>query len=280
MPISQYAHPEVLVDTQWVADHLNDPNVRLVEVDMSPQTYNAGHIPGAVFWNGFTDLLLPEQRINLDTTALEKLLARSGIANDTTVVTYGSHPAAGGWLFWFLKVFGHRDVRVLNGSRQKWMAQGRPLTTEPTIVTPTDYHTQALDSSLRALREYVYESIDRADRVLVDVRTPQEYRGEWFMVQPPKGRERAGHIPRAVHVGYELAHNDDGTFKPVDALQSLYTGKGITPDQEVITYCAVGARSGHIWFVLKYLLGYPNVRNYDGSWNEWSQLPDMAIALC
>ena len=276
MSLSQYAHPEVLVDTQWVIDHLNDLNVRLVEVDMTPQAYNTGHIPGAVFW-GESDLLLPDQRINFDPTALEKLLARSGIANPTTTIAYSSHPAAEGLLFWFLKVFGHHDVRILNGGRQKWMAEGRPLTTEPTLLTPTHYHTQAPNLSLRALREYVQESIGRLERVLVDVRTPQEYSGEWFMMQPPEGTERAGHIPGAVHVGCELAHNDDGTFKSVDALQSLYGGKGITPDKEVMTYCTVGARSGHIWFVLKYLLGYPNVRNYDGSWNEWSQLPDIAI---
>ena len=276
MPLSQYAHPEVLVDTQWVVDHLSDSNVRLVEVDMSTQAYNAGHIPGAVFWAG-SDLLLPDQRINFDPTALEKLLARSGIANDTTTIAYSSYPAAAGLLFWFLKVFGHQDVRILNGGRQKWMAEGRPLTTEPTLVAPTHYHAQAPDPSLRALREYVQESIGRTDRVLVDVRTPQEYSGEWFMMQPPEGTERAGHIPGAVHVGYELTHNDDGTFKSAHALQSLYSGKGITPDKEVMTYCTVGARSGLIWFVLKYLLGYPNVRNYDGSWNEWSQLPDMAI---
>jgi len=270
MSLFEYAHPEVLVDTQWVVDHLTDPNVRLVEVDMSPQAYNAGHIPGAILWGG-SDLLLPDRRINFDPIALEKLLARSGIANDTTVVAYGSHLAVGGWIFWLLNVFGHRNVRVLNGGRQKWIAEGRPLTSEPTLVSPTDYHAQASDPSLRALRGYVQESIERVDRVLLDVRTPQEYSGEWFMTQPPQGIERAGHIPSAVHVGYELAHNDDGTFKPVDALQSLYSSKGITNDKEAITYCAVGARSGHIWFILKYLLGYPNVRNYDGSWNEWSR---------
>ena len=276
MTLSQYAHPEVLVDTQWVVDHLNDPNVRLVQTDMSPQVYNAGHIPGTVFWNA-TDLLLPDQRTNFDPVAMVGLLARSGITNDTTVITYGDYPAVGGWLFWLLKVFGHRDVRVLNGGRQKWIAEGRPLTTEQPIITPTDYHAQAADASLQASREYVQESMTQADRVLVDVRTAQEYSGEWFFTQPPEGTERGGHIPGAVHMGYELAFNDDGTFKPIEGLQSLYSSKGITPDKEAIAYCALGARSGHTWFVLKYLLGYPNVRNYDGSWNEWSRFPDMPI---
>lgn len=272
----QYAHPEVLVDTQWLFDHLSDPNVRLVETDMNSQTYNDGHIPGAVFWDS-TDLLLPDQRINFNIAALEGLLARSGITNDTTVITYGSYPAVGAWLFWLLKVFGHRDVYVLNGGRQKWMAEGRPLTTQQPIITPTHYHAQVPDASLRALREYVQESIGQAERVLVDVRTPQEYNGEWFMTKAPEGTERAGHIPGAVHVPYELALNDDGTFKSSDALQALYDSRGITADKEAIAYCAVGARSGHTLFVLKYLLGYPNVRNYDGSWNEWSRLPDLAV---
>jgi thiosulfate/3-mercaptopyruvate sulfurtransferase len=275
MTLSQYAHSEVLIDTQWVVDHLSDPNIRLIQTDMSPQAYNAGHIPGTVFW-GATDLLLPDQRTNFDTVAMQGLLARSGISNDTTVITYGDYPAVGGWLFWLLKVFGHRDVRVLNGGRQKWIAEGHPMTTEPPIITPSEYHAQAPDASLRASREYVQESIGQADRVLVDVRTTQEYSGEWFFTKPPEGTERAGHIPSAVHICDQLTLNDDGTFKPFDALQSLYSSKGITPDKEVIPYCTVGARSGHTWFVLKYLLGYPNVRNYDGSWNEWSRLPEMA----
>lgn len=276
MTLSQYAHSEVLVDTQWVVDHLSDTNVRLVQTDMNLQAYNAGHIPGTVFWN-VTDLLLPDQRTNFDPVAMEGLLARSSITNDTTIIAYGDYPAVGAWLFWLLKVFGHRDVRVLNGSRQQWIAEGHPLTIDLPIITPTDYYAQAPDASLRASREYVQESIGQAERVLVDVRTAQEYSGEWFFTQPPEGTERGGHIPSAVHIDYELALNEDGTFKSIDALQSLYSDKGITADKEAITYCAVGGRSGHTWFVLKYLLGYPNVRNYDGSWNEWSRFPDMPV---
>ncbi|MBD6615182.1 sulfurtransferase [Komarekiella sp. 'clone 1'] len=272
-----YVHPEVIVDTQWIADHLSDPKVRLVEGDLSSQLYNVGHIPGAVFWNLFTDIMRPDGQINFDTDVWERLLERSGIANDTTVIVYGDLPATGAWIFWLLKVLGHQDVRVLNGGRRKWIAEGRPLTTEQPIVTPTQYRVQNPDASLRAPHKDVLESIKRTDRVLVDVRSPQEYSGEWFYNKPPEATERTGHIPSATHVYYELALNDDGTFKPINELQALYGGKDITADKEVITYCAVGARSGHTWFVLKYLLGYPHVRNYDGSWNEWSQLPDTPI---
>lgn len=277
MSFSQYAHPEVLVDTQWVVDHLSDSNVRLIEADVTPEMYNTGHIPGAVFWNGFTDLLLPDWRTNFDTDALEKLLARSGITNNTTVITYGDYPATGGWLFWFLNVFGHHNVRVLNGGRQKWIAEDRPLTTKEPLIIPTHYRAQIPDASLRASCDYVRESMGQTNRVLVDVRTPQEYKGEWLMTEPPKETERAGHIPGAVHIPYELTFNEDGTFKSVEQLQVIYTDKGITPDKEAIAYCAVGVRAGYTWFVLKYLLGYPNVRNYDGSWNEWSKLPNMPV---
>ncbi|WP_193196449.1 sulfurtransferase [Nostoc sp. MG11] len=272
-----YAHPEVIVDTQWVADHLSDPKVRLVDGDLGSQAYNVEHIPGAVFWNFFTDIMLPDGHTNFDTDSWERLLERSGIANDTTVIVYGDLPAAGGWIFWLLKVLGHQDVRVLNGGRRKWIAEGRPLTTEQPTVTPTQYHVQNPDAGLRALHKDVREYIGRTDRVLVDVRSPQEYNGEWFYNKPPEGTERTGHIPSATHVYYELTLNDDGTFKPINELQALYGGKDITADKEVITYCAVGARSGHTWFVLKYLLGYPHVRNYDGSWNEWSRLPNTPI---
>lgn len=271
-----YDHPEAFVDTQWVADHLNHPNVRLIEGDISSHAYDAGHIPGAVFW-GFTDLMLPNQQLNFDPVAIEGLLSRSGITNDTTVVAYGHYPAVGGFIFWLLKVFGHHDVRVLNGGCPKWIAETRSLSTEPAIISPTQYRAQTPNSALRARYEDVLGSLDATDRVLVDVRSPQEYRGEWFMMAPPQDDEHAGHIPGAVHLNYERALNHDSTFKSVRELQALYDSKGITPDKDIITYCAVGARSGHTWFILKYLLGYPQVRNYDGSWNEWSRLPDPLI---
>ncbi|MBD2409173.1 sulfurtransferase [Nostoc calcicola FACHB-3891] len=275
--MSQYTHNNILVDTQWLFEHLNHPNIRLIQADMNPQTYNAGHIPGAVFWNITTDLLLPDYRINFDPGTWQKLLENSGITNKTTVVTYGDFAATSAWLFWLFKVFGHGDVRVFNGGYQKWMSEGRPVTVDSQIITPTEYQLQTPDANLRAFFDDVQESIGKSDSVLVDVRTPQEYGGKWFFMQPPQETERAGHIPGAVSVYYELALNEDGTFKSVEELQKLYTSKNITSDKQVITYCAVGARSAHTWFVLKYLLGYSKVRNYDGSWNEWSRIPNIPI---
>lgn len=274
--MSQYAHPEVLVDTQWLSNHLNDPNLRIIEVDMSPP-YQDAHVPGAVFWNIFTDLLLPELRMNLDAKSFEKLMSKSGITNDTMVIAYGSYPGTGAWIFWLLKLFGHENVRVLNGGYQKWKSENRPLTTELSTFQPVQYSAKAPDASLRVLHEEVQASIGRHKSVLLDVRTSQEYSGECFFDRPPKESERTGHIPGAVHIEHILSLNEDGTFKSFNELKTLYTSKGITPDKEVFPYCAIGGRSGYTWFVLKYLLGYPNVRNYDGSWNEWSRLPDVAI---
>ncbi|MDJ0534162.1 MAG: sulfurtransferase [Xenococcaceae cyanobacterium MO_207.B15] len=275
--MSEYVHPETLVDTQWLSEHLEDPNVRIIEMDLSSQFYDNGHIPGAVFWNP-NDLLKPDSRINFDTTAIEKLLASSGITNNTTVVTvHSSFIATSGCIFWLLKVFGHPDVRILNGGRHKWIEDGYSLTTEKTIVTPTNYHAKSPNHSLRISVEEVEQSINKDDCILLDVRTPQEYCGELFLMNPPTENERGGHIPGAVHLFYELAHNDDGTFKSFAELEKIYREKGITPDKFIIPYCAVGARSGHTWFILKYLLGYPSVKNYDGSWNEWSRIPSLPV---
>jgi thiosulfate/3-mercaptopyruvate sulfurtransferase len=275
--MSQYAHPEVLVDTEWLALHLNDSNVRMVEVDVSPEPYKDAHIPGAVFWNILSDLLLPNLSINFDPTAIEALLSKSGITNQTTVVAYGSYPGTGAWIFWLLKLFGHNDVRVLNGGHQKWIAEGRPVTAKLSTFELTQYYAQAPDANLRVLHEEVQASIGQAERLLLDVRTLAEYDGRLFLSEPPQGTERAGHIPGAVHIEHLLTLNEDGTFKSRDELQALYSNKGVTPDKEVFLYCAIGGRSGYTWFVLKYLLGYPKVRNYDGSWNEWSRLPNTVI---
>jgi thiosulfate/3-mercaptopyruvate sulfurtransferase len=275
--MSQYTHPEVLVDTQWLMDRLNDPTVRLVEVDMNPEPYKDAHIPGAVFWNIFADILTPNLGINLDPIAIAKLLSRSGISRETTVIACGSNPATGAWIFWLLKLFGHDKVYVLNGGYQKWVAEGCPLTLELSSFAPTQYRAKSPDANLRVLQAEVQASLNRTDCVLLDVRTPQEYCGEVFMLKPPEGTERGGHIPGAVHLEHTLTLNEDGTFKSAEELYTLYSNQGITADKQVFPYCAIGGRSAYTWFVLKYLLGYPNVRNYDGSWNEWSRLPDVPI---
>jgi len=275
--MTAYARPEVLVESHWLFGHLHDPDVRVVEADVAPAAYDSGHIPGAVFWDVYATVLRPDLRVPADPAAVAALLARSGIANETTVVVYSGHPAIAPWVFWFLKLFGHADVRVLQGGRKKWEREGRLLTTEQPAITPARYTASPPDPRLRAVRGTVQDAIGAPQRVLIDVRTPQEYRGEWFMRKPPEGKERAGHLPGAVHIYYEEAVDEDGSFKPAGELQALYRGKGVTPDKEAITYCAIGIRSAHTWFVLTYLLGYANVRSYDGSWNEWGNLPDTPI---
>ncbi|EKV00012.1 rhodanese-related sulfurtransferase [Leptolyngbya sp. PCC 7375] len=273
--MTNYACPDTLVDTQWLADHLDDPNVRIVELALAPDLLENAHIPGAVFWSIFPDLSQTDMSIKLDQATINNILSRSGIGPETTVVAYGSDIAIGGVVFWLLTLFGHENVNVLNGGHQKWIAESRPVTTEFSTFAPTQYQAKPLDSKLRVLKADVEASLKEPDQVLLDVRTPEEYRGEVFMMKPPEGQERAGHIPGAVHVEHTDTVNDDGTFKSFNDLKHLYSQQGITPDKEVFPYCAIGGRSAFIWFVLKYLLGYPNVRNYDGSWNEWSRLPGV-----
>ncbi|MEM9008863.1 MAG: sulfurtransferase [Cyanobacteria bacterium P01_F01_bin.86] len=275
--MTDYAQPKVLVDTQWLAEHLNDPSLRIVEVDMSADSCANAHIPGAIFWHVPTDLSLPNLRLNLDPIVIEELLSRSGISNETTVVAYGSYPAVGACIFWLLKLFGHQDVRVLNGGYQKWIAENRPVATELSTFSPQQYTAKPLDGNLRVLLKEVQAALSCSNQVLLDVRSIEEYRGESFLMKPPEGTERAGHIPGCIHMDHILTLNEDGTFKSFDELQTLYYNWGVTPDKEILPYCAIGARSAFVWFVLKYLLGYPKVRNYDGSWNEWSRLPDTPV---
>ena len=275
--MSQYAHPETLVDTQWLSEHLDDPNIRIIEIDLSPESYNKGHIPGSIFWNAMTPLT-PDLRFNFDPTAMEQLLGNSGISNNTTVVlVHDSYIATSGCIFWLLKVFGHDDIRILNGGRKKWTMDGYSVTEEVTVVEPKKYHAQSPQENLRITLEELQKLRAKNDCKLLDVRTPEEYRGEIFMMNPPTENERGGHIPGAINLYYELAHNDDSTFKSFTELEEIYQKQNITPDKFIIPYCAVGGRSGHTWFILKYLLGYPHVRNYDGSWNEWSRIQDLPI---
>ena len=275
--MTPYAHPDVLVDTQWLADHLDDPNICIVEVDNSPEPYHNRHIPGAVFWSIVPDLVQPNHRMNLEPEAMETLLSRSGISNDTTVIAYGSYPGTGAWIFWLLKFFGHDNVSVLNGGHKKWVAEGRPLASELSTFPPGDYRAKSLNSSMRVLFPEVRDSLERSDYLLLDVRTPQEFSGEQYLLEPPKPEERGGHIPGATHIEHVRTLNADGTFKSFEELRTLFASQGVTPEKTIIPYCAIGARSAFTCFVLEKLLGYPNVRNYDGSWNEWSRIPDAPV---
>ncbi len=277
---SNYAHPEVLVDTEWVAQHVNDPKVKLVEVDVDTAAYDSGHISGAVGWNWQTDLTSQPRRDLLGSEQLASLLSKAGISNGDTVVIYGDNNNwFAAWAFWQLMMAGHEDVRLMNGGRKKWVAESRPITTEKPAPKAGSYRVSKQDHSNRALRDFVLESIGRADRGLVDVRSPGEYSGELLAPAnlPQEGAQRGGHIPGAANIPWGQAVNDDGAFKSADDLRNLYQGKGVTPDKEIVAYCRIGERSSHTWFVLKYLLGYPKVRNYDGSWTEWGSMVGVPV---
>jgi thiosulfate/3-mercaptopyruvate sulfurtransferase len=271
---------DVLVGTDWVAEHRSDGGVVVAEVDENPDLYDENHIPGAVKLHWKDDLQDPVERDIVEKGAFERLLGSRGIGNDTTVVLYGDRNNwFAAYAYWYLKVYGHRDVRIVDGGRQKWIDEGRELTAAPPGVTATTYSAQDRDESIRAYRDYVRGLIGDGKKALVDVRSPQEYAGD--LLAPPgyesEGASRGGHIPTAKSIPWAQAVNDDGTFKSADALRELYTGKGITPEKETIAYCRIGERSAHTWFVLRELLGYGNVRNYDGSWTEWGNLVDVPI---
>jgi thiosulfate/3-mercaptopyruvate sulfurtransferase len=271
---------EVLVDTEWVAEHLNDDGVVVAEVDENPDLYDEGHIPGSIKLHWKDDLQDPVERDLVEKAAFESLLGGRGIGNDTTVILYGDRNNwFAAYAYWYLKIYGHNDVRILNGGRQKWIDEGRELTTDSPSVSATSYTAQERDESIRAYRDYVRETIGADGKALVDVRSPQEYSGE--LLAPPgyeqEGAQRGGHIPTAQSIPWAQAVNDDGTFKSAGDLSSLYGGKGITSDKETIAYCRIGERSAHTWFVLRELLGHDNVKNYDGSWTEWGNLVDVPI---
>ncbi|HXX20532.1 MAG TPA: sulfurtransferase [Candidatus Acidoferrum sp.] len=273
--MADYKHPEVLATTEWVAHHLNDPKTRLVEVDVDTAAYDQGHIPGAVGWNWQTQLQDNIRRDLIEKGALEKLLGQSGISNDTTILLYGDNNNwFAAYAFWQLKYYGHKDVRLINGGRKKWIEEKRPLTTEPTKVAPATYRAAGPDESIRARKEDIFGILEkRRPGELVDVRSVDEFTGK--ILAPPglsETAQRAGHIPGAANIPWAQAANEDGTFKSADALKQLYEGKGVTGANDVIAYCRIGERSSHTWFVLKYLLGYRNVKNYDGSWTEWGNL--------
>jgi thiosulfate/3-mercaptopyruvate sulfurtransferase len=267
-----YAHPEVLVSTDWVAEHTDMPGVRIVEVDVDTSSYDQGHVPGAVGWNWNTQLCDTVVRDIVPKAKLEELLGQSGIDNNTTIVLYGDNNNwFAAWAFWQLKVYGHDKVRIMNGGRRKWLEEGRELSTDAPSHAATTYTAKPADNSLRAFLPEVQESLGKVS--LVDVRSPAEFTGE--ILAPPGLMEtcqRGGHIPGAANIPWGKACNEDGTFRNRAELKSLYEGAGVTPDRPVVAYCRIGERSSHSWFVLKYLLGYDNVKNYDGSWTEWGNL--------
>jgi thiosulfate/3-mercaptopyruvate sulfurtransferase len=277
--MADYKQPEVLVTTDWVAQHLNDPKVRLVEVDVDTSQYDQGHIQNAVGWNWQSQLCDNVRRDILTKPEMEKLLGASGIGNDATVVLYGDNNNwFAAYALWQLKYWGHGDARLMNGGRKKWLEEKRPVTTDAPKITPATYKAKDPDKSLRAMRDDVFDAVKNRGFNLVDVRSPDEFTGK--VIAPPgmsETAQRGGHIPGASSIPWAKAVNDDGTFKSYDELKALYEGAGVKMDQKTIAYCRIGERSSHSWFVLKYLLGMPNVSNYDGSWTEWGNLVDAPI---
>jgi thiosulfate/3-mercaptopyruvate sulfurtransferase len=272
--MDSYVHPETLVDTEWVATHSNDPKVRIVEVDVDTKAYDEGHVPGAVAWAWHSQLCDTVRRDILSKRQFADLMATSGISPDTTLVIYGDNNNwFAAWAFWQAKIYGHRDVRMMNGGRRKWLAEGREISTHAPRVSRTRYKAADPDLTIRAFLPQVQTAVSTNAASLVDVRSPQEYTGE-ILAPPglPETCQRGGHIPGARSIPWGKACNEDGTFKSAEELRQLYASEGIEGSKPVITYCRIGERSSHSWFVLKYLLGFENVTNYDGSWTEWGNL--------
>jgi thiosulfate/3-mercaptopyruvate sulfurtransferase len=276
-----YAHSEVLVDTQWVSDNFRDSEkVRIAEVDYDPRSnYSLGHIPGAVLFDWKNDINDPVRRNILSRQACEELLQKAGLNNNTTLILYGDfNNWFAAFAFWVFKYYGYDDVRLMNGGRKKWLLEDRPISKEIPQYAKGNFRALEADNSIRVFMNYVIQSLDKVRKntvAMVDVRSPKEFTGE--ILAPPEypteHAQRGGHIPGAKNIPWSQAVNDnDGTFKSADELKTIYESNGITPDKEVVAYCRIGERSSHTWFVLKYLLGYPNVKNYDGSWTEWGNM--------
>ena len=276
--MADYAKQDVLVDTEWVAEHGQDENVRLLEVDVDTTAYDQGHIEGAVGINWKSQLQDGVRRDLTSKADFEKLMSESGVGNDTTVVVYGDNNNwFATWAYWQFKYNGHKDARVMNGGRAKWLAEGRPTTTDAPSHAAASYTAEEPDGSIRALRDYITSNLSNLE--LVDVRSPAEYSGELLAPEhlPQEGAQRGGHIPGAANVPWATAVAEDGTFKSADELSEIYGGKGISGDKEIVAYCRIGERSSHTWFVLSELLGYTNVRNYDGSWTEWGSAVGVPV---
>ncbi|MCK5391790.1 MAG: sulfurtransferase [Deltaproteobacteria bacterium] len=278
--MAEYIHPEVLVSTQWVADHINDANIRIVESDEDVLLYEVGHIESAIKVDWQTDLQDQLIRDYVDKEKFEQLLSSKGISNDATVVFYGDK--SNWWAcyaLWVFKLFGHENCLIMNGGRQKWIEEERPLTKDVPDFPKTDYKVSGTNDSIRAFRDDVVTHMGSGNP-LIDVRSPKEYSGELLHMEayPQEGALRGGHIPGADNVPWATAANEDGTFKSADDLQSIYMeDKGLKEGDDIIAYCRIGERSSHTWFVLTYLLGFEDVKNYDGSWTEWGNLVKAPI---
>ena len=277
-----YRHPEVLVETSWVREHLKDPKIRIVEVDYDPTAnYNLGHVPGSALFDWRKDINDPVTRDILSKEQLEGLLSKVGLGSDSTLVLYGDfNNWFAAFAFWVLKYYGVENIVLMNGGRKKWLAEDGDVTREQATYTPTAYRAKGPDESVRTYLDFVKKTLGQTNSVLVDVRSPAEFTGE--ITAPPEypneHAQRGGHIPGAVNIPWSQAVKEDGTFKSAEELKKLYEGKGVTSDKDVVTYCRIGERSSFTWFVLKYLLGYPNVKNYDGSWTEWGNMVRNPIA--
>ena len=272
--MTEYANPDVLVSTDWVADNLDSDDIRVVEVDVDTTSWQSGHIPGAIAWNWQSQLCDTVRRDIVPRDEFQALMRASGIDDDTTIVLYGDNKNwFAAWAFWQLKLYGFDDVKLMDGGRAKWLAEGRELSQDNPSYEHTDYEAPEPDFTYRAFLPDVQKAVDEGGWGFVDVRSPAEFSGE-ILAPPglPETCQRGGHIPGASNISWGQACNEDGTFKSYDELEALYGGHGITADKPTIAYCRIGERSSHSWFVLKYLLGFENVVNYDGSWTEWGNL--------
>jgi thiosulfate/3-mercaptopyruvate sulfurtransferase len=278
--MAEYARPDSLVSTDWVAENLNNPQVRLIEVDVDTAAYDTGHIPGAVGWNWKTDLETDIVRDVANKEGIENLLQQAGVNDDTTIVLYGDNNNwFAAYALWLLEYYGLDNVKLMNGGRKKWIDEGRETTTEAASHPRGNIKVKEPQKEVRAFRDDVAAHIRKPDAALVDVRSPKEFAGELLAPEnlPQEGSQRGGHIPGAKNIVWSQAVNEDGTFKSPEELKQLYESQGVTPDKDVVAYCRIGERSAHTWFVLTHLLGYPKVRNYDGSWTEWGSLVGAPI---
>ena len=277
----EYSNPNVLVDTQWVEDHLEDINVRIAEVDYDPKAnYNLGHIPNSVLFDWKRDINDPLTRNILSRDDCSTLLQKAGINDNTTLILYGDfNNWFAAFAFWVFEYYGMKNTKIMNGGRKKWLEEDRPISKDIPSFPMGNFKPTGPNPALRAFLSQVRESLELDKTKRIDVRSPQEFSGEITAPAeyPTEHAQRGGHIPGAVNIPWAKAVNDDGTFKSADELTKLYQTVGITPEKEIITYCRIGERSSHTWFVLKHLLGYPDVKNYDGSWTEWGNMIDNPI---